>query len=66
MKIPGARLQASPVSKNVGGLLSWLAQLDSPGIALKVGVWIKPGGVKLVGQGGGCVDTTPSVRGSVH
>ena len=44
MKIRGARLQASPVSKKVGGLLSWLAQLDSPGIALKVGVWIRPGG----------------------
>ena len=53
MKIPGARLQASPVSKNVGGLLSWLAQLDSPGIALKVGVWIKPGGGKTSGAGRG-------------
>ena len=39
-----ARLQASAVSKKVGGLLSWWVQLDSPGTALTVGGWIRPGG----------------------
>ena len=43
MKIPGTQLQASVVSKKVGGLPSWLAQLDSPGTAVKVGGWIRPG-----------------------
>ena len=39
---PGtARLQASPVSKKVGGLTSWSIQLDSPGTALTVGGWIR-------------------------
>ena len=38
---PGeARLQASPVPKNVGGLTSWSVQLDSPGTALTVGGWV--------------------------
>ena len=39
-----ARLQASPVPKNVGGLPSWSVQLDSPGTALTVGGWIRPCG----------------------
>ena len=39
-----ARRQASPVSKKVGGLLSWSVKLDSPGTALTVGGWIRPGG----------------------
>ena len=43
MKIPGTQLQASVVSKKVGGLPSWLVQLDSPGTAVKVGGWIRPG-----------------------
>ena len=39
---PGAaRLQASPVPENVGGLTSWSVQLDSPGTALTVGGWIR-------------------------
>ena len=47
--VPGAtRLQASAVSKKVGGLTSWSVELDSPGTALIVGGWIRPGG-KLVG-----------------
>ena len=38
---PGAAgLQASPVSKKVGGLPSWSVQLSSPGTALTEGVWI--------------------------
>ena len=42
---PGAaRLQASPVPKNVGGLTSWSVQRDSPETALKVGGWIRPWG----------------------
>ena len=42
---PGAaRLQASPVSKKVGGLPSWSVQLNSPGTALTVGGWIPPWG----------------------
>ena len=42
---PGvARLQASPVRKNVGGLTSCSVQLDSPGAALTVGGWIRPWG----------------------
>ena len=47
-----ARLQASAVSKKVGGLTSWPVQLDSPGTALTVGVWIRPGG-KINGVGRG-------------
>ena len=44
---PGtARLQASPVPKKVGGLQSWSVQLDSPGTALIVSGWIRPGGQK--------------------
>ena len=39
-----ARLQAGPVPKNVEGLTSWSVQLDSPGTALTVGGWIRPGG----------------------
>ena len=42
-------LQASAVSKKVGGLPSWSAQPDSPGTVLTVGGWIRPGG----GGGGG-------------
>ena len=42
---PGAAgLQASPVSKKVGGLPSWSVQLSSPGTALTVGGWITPWG----------------------
>ena len=42
---PGAaRLQASPVPKNVGDLPSWSVQLDSPGTAIAVGGWIRPWG----------------------
>ena len=51
-----ARLQASAVSKKVGALPSWPVQLDSPGTALTVGVWIKPGG-KINGVGRGLFDT---------
>ena len=41
---PGAGHQASVVSKNVGGLASCsAAQADSPGTALTVGGWIRPG-----------------------
>ena len=43
IKIPGTQLQASVVSKKLGALPSWLAQLDSPGTAVKVGGWIRPG-----------------------
>ena len=43
-----AWLQASAVSKNVAGLPSWSAQVDSPGTALTVGAWIRPGGAKPV------------------
>ena len=39
-----AWLQASPVSKKVGGLPSRSVQLDSPGTALTVGGWIRPMG----------------------
>ena len=39
-----AQLQASPVSKKVGGLSSWSVQLDFPGTALTVGGWIRSGG----------------------
>ena len=47
---PGAAgLQASAVSKKVGGLPSWSAQLDIPGTALTLGEWIRPGGAKQVG-----------------
>ena len=36
--------QASAVSKNVGGLGSWsAAHAGSPGTALTVGGWIRPG-----------------------
>ena len=43
--VPGAAwLHASAVSTKVGCLASWLAQLDSPGTALTVGGWIRPGG----------------------
>ena len=44
-----ARLQATAVSKNVGGLPSWLVQLDSPGTSLTVG-W---SGSVLGGKTGG-------------
>ena len=47
---PGAaRLQASAVSKNVGGLPSWSVQLDSPATALTMDEWIRPVGVKQSG-----------------
>ena len=47
--VPGiAWLQAGTVSKSVGGLLSWSVQVDSPGTALTVGAWIRPGGAKPV------------------
>ena len=50
---PGtAQLQASPVTKKVRSLVSWLVQLDSPGTALTVGEWIRPGG-KTSGIGRG-------------
>ena len=39
-----SRLHASAVSKKVEGLPSWSVQLDSPGTALTVGGWIRPGG----------------------
>ena len=39
-----ARLEVSPVSKKVESLPSWSVQLDSPGAALTVGGWIRPGG----------------------
>ena len=32
------------VQKSRGGLVSWSAQLDSPGTTLTVGGWIRPGG----------------------
>ena len=44
-----AQLQATAVSKNVGGLPSWLVQLDSPGTSLTVGGW----GSVLGGKTGG-------------
>ena len=47
-----ARLQASALSKKVGALTSWPVQLDSPGTALTVGGWIRPGG-KINGVGRG-------------
>ena len=47
---PGAaRLQASAVSKKVGGSPSWSVQLDSPWTALTLGEWIRPEGAKQVG-----------------
>ena len=47
-----ARLQASAVSKKAGALTSWPVQLDSPGTALTVGGWTRPGG-KINGVGRG-------------
>ena len=42
---PGeARIQVSQASENVGSLASWSVQLDSPGTAVTVGGWIRPGG----------------------
>ena len=41
-----AWIQATQVSKKVGGLTSSLVQLDSPGTALTVGGWIRPWGQK--------------------
>ena len=41
-----ARLQASPVPKNEGGLPPWSVQLDSLGTSLTVGGWIRPWGQK--------------------
>ena len=49
------------MSKNVGGLPSWLVQLDSPGTALTLDEWIRPGGAKQLGREGGYFDTTPAV-----
>ena len=31
------------VTKKIGGVPSWSVQLDSPGTALTVGGWIRPG-----------------------
>ena len=45
-------LQASAVSKKVGGLPSWSVQLDSPWTALTLEGWIRPGG-KTSGVGRG-------------
>ena len=47
---PGAaRLQASPVSKNIGDLTSWSVQLNSPGTCPNSG-WVDQAlGSKLVG-----------------
>ena len=42
LALGAAWLQSSPVPKNVGGLMSWSVQLDSPGTALTVGGWIRP------------------------
>ena len=43
--VPGiAWVQAGVVSNNVGRLPSWSVQVDSPGPALTVGAWIRPGG----------------------
>ena len=43
--VPGiAQLQASLVSKKVGGLSSWSVQLDIPGTSLTVDGWIRSGG----------------------
>ena len=39
-----ALIQVSQASKKVEGLASWSVQLDSPGTALTVGGWIRPGG----------------------
>ena len=47
-----AWLQARPVSKKVGRLPSWWVQLNSPGTALTVGEWIRPGGQNYWGREG--------------
>ena len=47
-----ARTQTSPASKKVGGFASWSVQLDSPGTALTVGRWIRPGGENQWGREG--------------
>ena len=41
-----------PVSKKVGGLPSWSVQLGSPGTALTVGGWLRPGGQNKWGREG--------------
>ena len=46
------------MSKKVGSLPSWSVQLDSPGAALTVGGWIRPGGQNYWG-GEGAVLTQP-------
>ena len=56
LALGAARLQASPVPKNVRDLPSWSVQLDSPETALTVGGWIVGGsgpGVKSSGVGRG-------------
>ena len=64
---PGAGHQASVVSKNVGGLASWsAAQADSPGTALTVGGWIRPGEQTRGVERESSFDTTPLVRKSVY
>ena len=52
------------MSEKVGGLPSWLVQLESPGTALTVGG--SGLGVKTSVVGRGCFDTTPSVSSSVQ
>ena len=47
-----AQLQASVVPKNVWGLPSWLVQVNSPGTALTLGGWIRPGGQNECGREG--------------
>ena len=47
-----ARLEASLVPKNVGHLMSWSVQLDSPGTALTVCGWIRPWGQNKWGREG--------------
>ena len=56
LALGAARLQASPVPKNVRDLPSWSVQLDSPETAPTVGGWIVGGsgpGVKSSGVGRG-------------
>ena len=47
-----ARLQASLVPKNLGGLTSWSVQLDSRGTTLTMDGWIKPWGQNYWGRDG--------------
>lgn len=54
-----ARLQANAVSKNVGGLASWLAQADNPGTALRVGGCPRPGEQNYRGREGAILTPPP-------